>query len=110
MAEPGDRAVSLRSLQRADLFASARQLAEDRYLERWLAMYSGRGVFASWILLTGGCGHPSLWKFYKLIKKEGLKSYLRRYFSEEFYKELGRLGVDDKDIQSLLSARDTIAP
>jgi len=97
-----------REESRNKLRSEAKSIAEERYLARWLAMYSGLNKREAWKLYTGGSGYPALGTFYKHVREQGLTEYVRWCFSNDFQKALERMGVEDNDIQHLLSEREYI--
>jgi hypothetical protein len=108
-ADEKHRLEGEREKKRESLLAKAVQIAEKRYLARWLAMYEGKNKKAAWQLYTGGSGYPALGTFYKHVKFDGtVEQYLRRSFSHDFQKALKQMKVKDREIDELLSAREKI--
>lgn len=107
-ADEKHRAEFERERKREKLLAKAVQVAEKRYLDRWLKLYENKSKKAAWLLYTGGSGYPALGTFYQHVKEEGVEQYLRRSFSYDFQKALLRMEIKDGEIESLLAARDAV--
>lgn len=107
-AEENARLKQQRHQERENLLARAKLIAEDRYLNGWLAMFAGLNKRETWLLLTDGSGYPALGTFYKHVKEEGVSQYLSRNFSHDFQKALAKMGVKDNEVQDLLAARERI--
>ena len=89
------------------LYEEAQKLAEKRYLEQWLALYTGLATKEAWQRHTGGSGYPALGTFYKHVKDAGsLTEYMRWRFLSDFEDALRKMAVNDEDIQKLLSQRE----
>jgi hypothetical protein len=74
-------------------------LAEERYIERWLHLFSSKTKKSIWELLTdSGKHYPALGTFYKHIRDEGLDRYLKRQFRQDISKALSMIGVTDIEI------------
>lgn len=109
-ADKRQRLESERERRRESLLAKAVQIAERRYLVRWLAMYEGKNKKAAWLIYTGGAGYPALGTFYRHVKFDGgVEQYLRRSFSHDFQKALAKMKVKDTEIEELLAERAGIA-
>ena len=92
-----------RERRRDELLRTAKQLATDRYLEKWLALFTGMSKKAAWERYTGGSGYPALGTFYQHVKHSGsLSRYMEWCFPNDLEKSLQTLGVEDKEIQALL--------
>nr|WP_281720874.1 hypothetical protein [Nitrosomonas nitrosa] len=82
------------------LCEDANRLAEQRYLPRWLSIFSRRSKKAVWEILTdSGKRYPSLGTFYKHVGHEGLDAYLIRQFRQDTAQALSIIGVTDAEIQ-----------
>lgn len=92
-----------REKRRDELLRRAKQLAKDRYLERWLALFAELSKKAAWERYTGGSGYPALGTFYQHVKHSGsLSKYMEWCFPNDLQKSLRILDVEDKEIEGLL--------
>jgi len=88
------------------LYNNAKKLATDRYLRKWLDLYSGIASKAAWQRYTGGSGYPALGTFYKHVKDAGgVREYMEWRFQSDFESALREMDIEDKDIIELLSQR-----
>jgi hypothetical protein len=95
-----------REKRRAELLRTAQQLASDRYLAKWLALFEGVTKKAAWERYTGQAGYPALGTFYQHIKHSGsLNKYMDSCFTNDLERSLRVLGVQDEDIDALLEER-----
>lgn len=101
------RADTLRAVERlrseADaLFREADELAERRYLERWLDHFAEESKRTVWKRLMAGepdnIWFPALPTFYRQVREEGIRTYLIRYFQANPRRALDLLGIEDLDI------------
>jgi hypothetical protein len=53
------------------LLEKAQNLAMERYLAKWLALFAGMTKKAVWERYTGGSGYPALSTFYQHVKHTG---------------------------------------
>jgi hypothetical protein len=96
-------AYQARESRRAELLRTATQLATDRYLQRWLALFAGMSKKAAWKLYTGGSGYPALGTFYQHVIHSGsLSKYMEWCFPNDLEKSLRIIGAEDKEIETLL--------
>lgn len=85
---------------------TTQQLASDRYLAKWLALFEGATKKAAWERYTGKAGYPALGTFYQHIKHSGsLNKYMESCFTNDLELSLRVLGVQDKEIDALLQER-----
>jgi hypothetical protein len=92
-----------RQSKRQELFELARILASQRYLEDWLASFSGLSRKDAWKKHTGGSGYPALGTFYLHVRQAGsLPNYLKSCFDLQFPEVLEKLGIRDADIAAIL--------
>lgn len=78
----------------------ADNLAEKRYLQKWLSMFDGKSKKAAWEILTdSGRRYPSLGTFYKHVGHEGFDAYLIRQFRQDTTKALSIIGITDAETQ-----------
>lgn len=94
--------------KRVNLYINARNLAESRYLDKWLNMYEGLNKKDAWQLLTGGDGYPAIGTFYKHVKEEGVNKYLQRHFRDHFEEALRIMEVKDREIENMLHEKSRI--
>jgi hypothetical protein len=93
------------------LYSKAKRLATDRYLRKWLDLYSGLTAKAAWQRYTGGSGYPALGTFYKHVKHAGgVAEYMRRCFVTDIEDALRKMSIEDKEIDELLSQRSKAPP
>lgn len=99
-------AEQAREKKRDDLLRRAQELATERYLARWLALFGGMTNKAAWQRYTGGLGYPALGTFYKHVKDSGsLHKYMEECLKSDLERSLRALGVEDKEIDALLQER-----
>ena len=99
------------ALRNKALYHEAKQLAMDRYLAKWLDLYSGLSKRDAWQRYTGGSGHPSLRTFYKHVDDAGgIREYMTRRFERDIKDALLKMSVEDKEIDELLSQRSEPPP
>lgn len=80
----------------------ANDLAEERYLSKWLSIFDGKSKKTVWEILTeSGKHYPALGTFYKHVRGESLGSYLKRQFRQDTAKALSLLGVTDAEIKQM---------
>lgn len=89
--------------RRTELKERAKSLAEQRYLDDWLAQFEGMNKRQAWFQLTQGRGYPSLGNFYKHVKDEGIDRYLRRNFFQDVEKALTDMGKVDAEVSVALA-------
>jgi hypothetical protein len=95
-----------REKKRDEHLQRARQLATDRYLAQWLALFAGMTKKAAWERYTGGTGYPALGTFYQHVKHSGsLSKYMEWCLTSDLERSLRVLGVEDKEIGTLLQER-----
>lgn len=105
-AELAAAAKAEREAKNEDLYNAALQLAKQRYLDRWLALYSTLPKKKAWQRYTGGNGYPALGTFYQHVRHAGsVTEYMRQCFEGDFEDALRKMAVEDKDIDKLLSQR-----
>ena len=93
--------------RREDLLHTAKCLASDRYLARWLALFHGMTKKAAWELYTGKEGYPRLGTFYQHIKHFGsLEKCMEWCLGNDLERSLRVLGAHDREIQGLLQERE----
>ena len=92
--------------KRETLLRQAQEIAQQRYLEIWLARFSGSSKKQVWELITGGTGYPSLGTFYQHVRKEGLEKYLARWLRDHVTETLDKIGVRDEEISTILDERN----
>jgi len=98
-----------RERRRDELLESAQQLATERYLSRWLALFGGMTTKAAWQLYTGGSGYPALATFYQHVKHTGsLSKYMEWCLARDLERSLSVLGTEDKEIDDLLKERSRL--
>ena len=90
-----------------------RILRIQRYLSKWLALFSGKNKKQVWELLTNkGERYPALGTFYQHTKEEGLIAYLERHFKSAddraFNEILKFLCVEDAELAGLMERAATI--
>jgi len=108
-ADRKERLEAEREAKREDLLSRALQIAQKRYLARWLDLFAGMSKKAAWQLYTGGEGYPALGTFYKHVKDDGgIERYLRRSFAHDFQRALKQMNVKDADTQKLLTEREKL--
>lgn len=88
--------------------SKAYQLGEERYLERWLALFKNRSKKDAWLIYTGGSGYPALGTFYRHVRDEGIEKYLRQHFGCDLEKVLHKLRVEDQEITVLLKSAEKL--
>lgn len=94
---------------RNQLNEEARNLAESRYLEKWLEIYQGLNKKQVWQLYTGGTGYPALGTFYKHVKDSGgVTDYLSHRFRYNFENILTEMKISDSEIDGLLLKKKNI--
>lgn len=82
-----------RERHRAELLHTAQQLASDRYLAKWLALFESMTKKAAWERYTGKAGYPALGTFYQHIKHSGsLNKYIEWCFTNDLERSLRVLG------------------
>ncbi len=94
--------------KRDGLHFKAKNIAVSRYLDQWLAMFSGLNKKAAWQLYTNGSEYPTLATFYKHVKEEGVLPYMVHHFNADFEKTLDKMGVEDSEIIKLLHQKKRI--
>lgn len=88
---------------RDELLRTAKQLATERYLDRWLALFAATTKKAAWERYTGGSGYPALGTFYQHVKHSGsLSKYMEWCLPNDLERSLKILGVEDTEIEALL--------
>jgi hypothetical protein len=98
-----------RERRRDELLDRARQVAKERYLTQWLALFAGMTKKAAWEQYTGGSGYPALGTFYQHVKHSGsLSKYMEWCLTSDLEQALRVLAVEDKEIQSLLQEREQL--
>ena len=89
-----------------ELLQRAQQLATERYLAQWLALFAGMTKKAAWERYTGGSGYPALGTFYQHVKHSGsLGKYMEWCLTSDLERSLRVLEVEDKEINVLLRER-----
>lgn len=95
-----------REAKNDNLYDAALQLAKQRYLDQWLALYSQVSKKEAWQRYTGGKGYPSLGTFYQHVRHAGtVTDYMRQCFESDLEDALRKISVRDTDIEHLLSQR-----
>lgn len=107
-ADAREAAAMQREREREELLSKARRLGEERYLERWLALFKNKNKKEAWLIYTGGDGYPALGTFYTHVRDEGIEKYLTQHFSYDLDKVLRKLRVDDQEITALLKAAEKL--
>lgn len=96
-------AEQARENRRDEHLQRARQLAKERYLAPWLALFAGMTKKAAWERYTGGSGYPALGTFYQHVKHFGsLGKHMEWCLTSDLGRSLRVLGVEDKEIDTLL--------
>lgn len=87
------------------LLRQADEVAEARYLDRWLNYFGDESKRAVWKRLReiepDNIWFPALPTFYRLIRDEGIREYLIRHFRANPRRALDLLGIEDRDIVRL---------
>ena len=84
----------------------AQQLATERYLAQWLALFAGMTKKAAWKRYIGGSGYPALGTFYQHVKHSGsLSKYMEWCLTNDLERSLRVLGVENKEIGTVLQER-----
>lgn len=99
-------ADQVREKKRDELLEHAQQLATERYLVQWLALFANMNKKTAWKRYTGGSGYPALGTFYQHVKHSGsLGKYMEWCLTNDLERSLRVLGVEDKEIAALLQER-----
>lgn len=110
--EKGQRerdAEKARERRRDELLQRAQELATERYLVKWLALFAGMTKKEAWERYTGGSGYPALGTFYHHVKHSGtLTKYLEWCLTNDLERSLRVLGAEDKEIDALLEERERL--
>ncbi len=92
--------------KRDEQLQQAQQLATERYLPQWLALFAGMTKKAAWERYTGGSGYPALGTFYQHVKHSGsLSQYMEWCLTNDLERSLCVLEVEDQEIDTLLQER-----
>lgn len=78
-------------------------------MPQWIKKFAGLNKKQIWKLYTGGSGYPSLGTFYKHVRDEGVTQYLERCFCYDFEVVLQGMGINDKEITSLIEQAKNIS-
>lgn len=102
-------ADAAREERRAELLEKAQNLATERYLAKWLALFAGMTKKAVWERYTGGSGYPALGTFYQHVKHSGsLDEYMKWCLANDLERSLRVLEITDKEINALLIERERL--
>jgi hypothetical protein len=81
----------------------AKSLARERYLPRWLDLFTGKTKKACYQIFVPAGKWPSLGTFSKHVNESGgMNAYMTQHFEKRFEDVLCRLDVHDAEIDELL--------